>query len=188
MRIIRELPVLALFAVLLAGCASTNVGKEVFLDETKGTGVMVASLTKTTKFKMFAKLRGVDTTYKEAVHVTSEFVTSDWGCPFFGIIPEDKPCGRLVIMELPQGEYEFYSWEGSLSGGLGTFIVKPRQQFSKRFRVTAGKAVYVGNIHFSGIGEDTSMKVVDMRERDLALLYRKSPKIKPENVLIDILK
>ncbi len=110
---------------------------------------------------------------------------SDFGnLPMFRKIPADKPYGRVVIIELPEGEYEFYSWWGSNGKG----IMRPKEEFSLRFKVIAGKAVYLGNLHFWFQGHQWKMKVTDMRERDLPLLYQKNPSITPDLVVHDILQ
>lgn len=194
-----------LFFLLLNGCAARNIAREYSLDESKGTGIMLVSLTQAglpSSLNMFADLRGVDNDYKSAVAVTDIFFSADWRCPPFGISTEDKPCGRLAVVELPQGEYEFYSWHGGSGGGPGTVStsVQARQEFSKRFKITAGKVVYIGNIHFSIIlytkgllgipvrSPSYDMKINDMRERDLPLFYSKYPKITSDKILIDIIQ
>jgi hypothetical protein len=145
-----------LFILLLNGCAARNIAREYSFDEAKGTGIMLASVTQAglpSTFNMFADLRGVDNDYKSAVAVTDLFASSDWRCPPFGTSTEDKPCGRLAVVELPQGEYEFYSWHGAATTGpTSSRSVRSQQEFSKRFKVTAGKVVYIGNIHFSVSG------------------------------------
>lgn len=184
----------SLLAMLLGGCGTTNIGKEYSLDEAKGKGigVMLASMTQAglqSRFNMFVDLRGVDNKYNNKIPVTDAFVTSDWACPFLGTGTEEQPCGRLAVIELPQGEYEFYSWHGGAStGATSSVTVKSRQEFSKRFKVTAGKVVYVGNVHFSVSGGWYAMKIIDKRDRDLPLFSRKYPKITSDNIQIDIIQ
>lgn len=184
-----------LFTLLLNGCAARNIAREYSLDEAKGTGIMLVSVTQAglpSSFNMFADLRGVDNDYKSAVAITDIFfvLSADWRCPPFGTSTEDKPCGRLAVVELPQGEYEFYSWHGGSGGAPGTVrkSVRARQEFSKRFKVTAGKVVYIGNIHFSVSGGSYAIKIIDKRERDLPLFYSKYPKIPSDKIQIDILQ
>ena len=191
--------------LLLSACAASNVGTDYAVDETKGTGVLVASLTRSGQsgFNMFVDLRSLDGKYTNAVPVTDLFFPSDWGCPLFGEIPKEQPCGRLAIIELPQGEYEFYSWHGGSGGGPGTIRIDVRSvhEFSKRFKITAGKALYVGNINFAldtGFTKGLlglpvpkytyKMEITDKRDRDLTLLYQKNPKIVPSMVIVDTLQ
>jgi len=145
---------------VLFGCSAVNIATDYSLDERKGSGVAVVSLTRSglpSSFNMWVNIRGIDNNYKNSVPVADIFASSDWRCPFLGTATEDTPCGRLAIIELQQGEYEFYSWEGATGGGPGaiTFRVGSTTDFSKRFRVAAGKAVYLGNVNFSvGLGTE----------------------------------
>ena len=149
---------------------------------------------------MFVNLRGVDNKYQNPVPVFDAFASMDWRCPFLGTATEDAPCGRLAIIELQQGEYEFYSWGGQAGAGAGpvTYNVGSTNDFSKRFRVLAGKAVYLGNVHFAisfdaptftilSVRYPYRIKVSDMRQRDLPLFYQKNPSITSESVVVNIL-
>jgi hypothetical protein len=187
----------------LFGCRAVNIVSDFSLDERKGTGVAVVSLTQSglpSRFNMFVNLRGVDNNYQNPVPVFDFFASSDWRCPLFGTASEDAPCGRLAIIELQQGEYEFYSWGGQAGAGAGpvTHNVGSTNDFSKRFRVPAGKAVYLGNIYFAisfdaptfallSVRYPYRIKVSDMRHRDLPLLYQKYPNITSERVVVNIL-
>jgi hypothetical protein len=187
----------ALVIVLLNGCRAINVGEGYVLDSSKATGVMVVSLTQAglpSSFNMFMEIRGVGNEYKSQVPVTDAFASSDWKCPFLGTPSEAEPCGRLAIVELAEGVYEFYSWNGSSRVGALTQTMRAQSDFSKQFKITSGKAVYLGNVHFSvetgrafmGQGR-FAMKVRDMRERDLPLLASKNPGMTAEKIVINIL-
>jgi len=178
--------VLALGSVLLSGCAK-EVGGDYALDEGKNTGVMVASLTRSglgAGFNLFVRLRGVGHRYDSRVAVTDAFVSSDWGCPFALRIAEHEACGRLAVVELQAGEYEFYAWEGS----SGNTRIKSQQPFSKRFRITAGKAVYIGNMHLAVESYSYGVRVSDMRDRDLPLFHSKNPKVAQGTVLVELVQ
>jgi hypothetical protein len=195
-----------------------NIGEDYALDDTKGNGIVIVSLTHSGSplTSMFVDLRGVDNDYKAEVSIIEQqlfFVrkkTMDWKCPMFGKTPEDKPCGRLGIIELPQGEYEFYSWRGYKTETVGThphvtttlvkIAVWPPPEFSKRFRVIAGKALYLGNLHISVRKKWVmgrihpyreiryKLKIADMSERDLPLFYQKNPMITEDKVVVNILQ
>lgn len=222
-----SLSILFTVVLVLAYCAPTpkitrlkNIGEDYSLDDTKGRGVLIVSLTHsgTRVSSMFVDLRGVDNDFKGEVSSIIEKrlfferkKVMDWKCPMFGKTPEDKPCGRVAIIELPQGEYEFYSWHGyetkmvpSSGGGFtrmqSSVGVWPPPEFSKRFKVIAGKVVYLGNLHISTrekwrMGRFApykdfryTVKVADMRERDLPLAYQKNPKITADKVVVSILQ
>jgi len=172
-----------LLSIAFMGCGARNVGKAYSLDETKGKGVAVVSLTRSgyRASSLFVHLRGVDNDYRKQVPVTDLFASSDFGMgPLFGDIPADKPCGRLAVIELPQGEYEFYSFGGS--------NIWATTEFSMRFKVIAGQAVYLGNMHLSLQPRRYNIKTSDMCDRDLPLLYQKCPNIAPDAVVVNILR
>lgn len=52
--------------------------------------------------------------------------------------------GDLFVIELPEGEYEVYSWEV----GSGVANVRPTQPVSVKYKVERGKAIYAGNYNF----------------------------------------
>jgi len=186
LKIIRLNLAIIMLSVFLIGCGVRNVPKDYSLDDAGRKGVIVVSLTRSGMqviSEMYVKARGMDNDYKFVVAISSLITLSDFAkCAIS--IPEDKPCGRLAIIELPEGEYEFYSWKGS--GGNRRMWSK--EEFSLRFKVIAGKAVYLGNLNFWFLQTQWKMKVTDMRERDLPLLYQKNPSITPDLVVHDILQ
>jgi len=105
------------------------------------------------------------------------------------MVSETEPCGRLAVIELRAGEYEFYSWHGESGGAPGGFTMsaRARQDFSKRFTVRAGRAVYLGNIHFAVRGGSFRMSVADRQDWDLPLLRSKHPNIANDKVVVAIL-
>ena len=190
-----------LFVILLTGCAASNIKKDYLLDEKKGMGLLVVSLVRSGEgnFGMFADIQGVNNKYKNSVPVTDLFASSDWDCPMFGEIPKKKPCGRLAVVEMPKGEYEFYAWHGR----QGTnFTIESVKKFSKKFNINAGKATYIGSIHFIISRKETGESILgipvskptfdieirNMQDRDLSIFYKKHPNIANEKVQIKIIQ
>jgi hypothetical protein len=102
-------------------------------------------------------------------------------------ISSDDPVGRLVAFELPAGNYEFYYYRGDRSPGNRLYASKTF--FSLKFPVTAGYAVYVGNINFDFPGDNLyRMELLDKRERDLPLFYAKYLGVPRERMTIHRLK
>jgi hypothetical protein len=188
--------------ILFCGCGTTNVGSGYSLTPDSDSGLAVASLTLSgvsADYTLTTFLRGVDSDFDQSVPVLDASTSQDWDCPFFRVPTPGYPCGRLAVIELSPGEYEFYSWRAkatSRSAGTTTVIQPP--DFSRKFTVLAGKAVYLGNIHMSPKGPGPNKKspaqdnddliwILDTRERDLALLFDKYPKLSPDDVVVSIL-
>src|SRR5262245_24195956 len=100
-------------ALLLCGCAS----REAICDlpkDAKGSGSAIVSLTRSGLSAGYAielRLRGRDNAHKSTVRVTGSvvsnlFLSLDWDCPRIAV-PITEPCGRLAVLDLPEGEYEF---------------------------------------------------------------------------------
>lgn len=130
-----------------------------------------------------------------------------WGFPsdgYWSRYYEDGEKGQLVVAKLPAGDYELFSFYAAASAWGGTRTVRPAKPISHRFRVEAGEAVYLGNLHvrFTGdtgvvspqyvvvddkrIGVDVRLR--DSRERDLAEAVGRDPDLAPERVRVRLLK
>lgn len=190
--------VLTVVFALASGCRTVNVSSDYRLDSSKNVGLAIVSLTMAglpSGFNVFVNYRGVNVDHKSAVAVSDLFSSADWRCPFLGMATDENPCGRLAVIELQPGEYEFYSWRGESGGGPGSiqFTVRSTVDFSKRFKVIPGTAVYLGNVHFSidrrifG-GGSYQMLITDRRDRDLTLLHSKHPSITPDRVVVSLLE
>ena len=175
-----------IFLILLSGCAAKNIDESFTLDANKGTGVAVVSIVRSGigSFSVFADFKSIDGTYKNSIPITDLFASSDWECPMFGNIPYEKPCGRLAIIELPQGDYTFYAWHGSAGNAYTVHSTTP---FSKPFKIVAGKATYLGNIHFAIQYSAFKMIITDQQDKDLPLLYHKAPNITEQDIILNVL-
>lgn len=183
----------AILAVMALGCRTTNVDPGYTLREDGNSGVAVVSLTRAgglSDSNLFLEFRGVGHEFASSLPVTDLFASSDWGCPLFQQATDKDPCGRLAVVELPAGGYEFYSWSaGSFDAVSGiTRKAKPFEEFSKRFLIRPGEAVYLGNVHFSFRGGRFDMKVLDRQDRDLTLLRQKYPNLSSSQVRIRVLQ
>jgi len=191
---------LGLSPLLMGGYTGRSVAGD-SPEEAKGKGYVIVSLTRSGlrgPYVIEIELRGRGSSHMSTQRVAGGLLaSSDWPCPTFAPVPENQPCGRLAVLELPEGEYEFHSWHGTLTRAapLQPSRIQAREKFSKWFRVTAGQAVYLGNVnihvieecadgplHLAGSRVSYSVDVNDMQERDLALLYRKDPRFAPGTV------
>lgn len=158
----------------LAGCATFNVDKDYAFAGKTGTGLVVLSLTHSTPAATidYRSLGGNKTGAFMTGNVQDKM---DW----------DRPKGRLVVAELPVGQYEIHQWRSGHANV--TYTSKP---FSIPFTVTQGKAVYIGNV-FLDINELTGLyrvSVVDRGDRDIALLLERYKKLNQSDVVKGISK
>jgi len=196
-----KLSMAILLSVLLFQCGAKNVGKDYSLDDSQGKGLLVVSLTKSgiIGYNINAHFRDVNNQREFHLDVAPTFGL-DWKGPSLEearkdrYIPEDNPIGRLALLELPEGEYEFYKWRGNLSNT--SFWTN--KNFNKKFKVVAGKAVYIGNIHahFERTGNplipfrfpyELRTEITDESERDLKLFHQKCQKINSDQVMLEVI-
>lgn len=199
---VKKSMLISLFGLLVVFfTACQNVPTYNYLDATKGKGFVVISVTVSGEpiDTLSVYWRGVDNNYKGSIAGTNIFLKDDWNeSNSWDRITEDNFHGRLAVIELPQGEYEFYAHVAQLDFKEVSKIDTEDNEYSKRFEVIAGKAVYVGNMHFSfekkhkgGFafwGYLWKMEIDDMQERDLTLFYQRNPKITPDNVAVNIIQ
>ena len=92
------------------------------------------------------------------------------------------PAGRLIIQELPPGQYELFRYE-SRNGTLYS------DGFSYRFHVSPGVVTYIGGILLVSTSlMNNQFALVDASERDLALLKQKAPALANVNVKIGLMR
>lgn len=85
--------------------------------------------------------------------------------------------GRLAILRLPAGEYEFFAWRLRRAGALGSTEYGPPQNFSHRFTVAPGSATYLGQLDLRMDSKSAAVAVSDRRGRDFALIQQKMPSL-----------
>lgn len=195
------------FAVLMvvtmplnAGLSTRNISDDYQLGDHKGKGVVVYSITENCPSTLTIKIRGVSNRYKLDLAL-------DQGKK--GKLDWQYPCGRLLILKFKEGEYEIYSYvayedikKGRVSKAFSAptgssdsitiedeynrgGLVIPKNYFSKKFKIVAGKVSYGGSLHINRNIESktTTITSVDNKNRDLKLLYKKMPHFQPENIL-----
>lgn len=189
-------------ALLLTACATANIDSSYTLAEKKEEGLVVLSLSHEgiqpgeRTVWLYRKMAG---TVKDRVLSSDLRDALDW----------ENPEGRLVYFSLPPGYYEFYgagfvraganptpSWHIG-AGGAATannpwyagfdsvrYADLDSEPFSIPFEIKAGKATYLGNLHFVWDEAERKGKVVvfDRAERDLPLFQQRLPNIQPSQI------
>jgi hypothetical protein len=167
------------------------------------TGLAVVSLTRvgSVEFSLVLKLRGVGHDFSREVILDDGLVARDWSRLVFYTPPRmndfgragpEEPIGRLAVLELPPGDYEFHGWRGTspIWGKPGDDYALTTGDFSVRFSVQPGRATYLGNLtvvapnwvnadHYKG---EYRLEIGAPKERDLALLAKKYPRIPAETL------
>ena len=173
-------------ACFLAGCI-TAVGPDFQLKDDASTGVIAVSVTASGTIPRglaFQFRPAGDTSRSRGVLVFSTKDVVDWPIPDSGRTPVDQPPGRLAILEIAPGEYEFFRW----SGFSGAMRVESGTPFSKRFEVRAGEVVYLGNLHLITRDKKWVVSSSDRHDRDFPLLAKKLPNVPQERIVTRLLK
>ena len=164
---------LVLLTLLTASCSTFNVPLDSRLDSSVGKGLAVFSFTSQGALSNF-NLHYRDTSNGTEGAITQWTLkdTLDW---------EDVTRGRLVTMELPEGKYELYK--------LRAPHISSRGAFSIPFEITAGKAVYFGNVHVNLLARSLfTINISDESDRDISLFLSKYSNISKEDVVTMISK
>lgn len=99
------------------------------------------------------------------------------------IVEAGRPIGRVAALRLPAGDYELYDWKLVVPNQYGGNEFGPKRAFGYRFTIEAGRATYLGNVDLRMTEQDTyGITVENKAERDLALLEKKLPSMRAEDV------
>ena len=182
--------------LFFGGCGTLNVSRNYLLNEKSNAGIVVVSMTQSEDqfHYLWYHYRSIDNSIKGRIPGTHTELSNDWRIEKGN--PNKNFIGRIGIIELPAGEYEFYEWTGWISKSPMRWIISPTKLFSYKFKVIPGKALYIGNIDMRLNKENhilyieikrACLRIIDSRNRDLELIFNRYNNIKPENVIIDII-
>lgn len=89
-----------------------------------------------------------------------------------------KATGRLAVLRLLPGEYEFHTWQVREPSPYGETEYRPAREFVYRFSIKPGEATYIGrlNLHL-GSGNTERITANDRQAEDMSLLGQKYPAI-----------
>jgi hypothetical protein len=187
----------------LYSCATLNINNDYWLSEQNGEGLVVVSLS----YEGLAREDSPSWSYhclgsdeNLRIYARAARVPLDW----------ESPPGRLAVFALPAGSYEFYRcefaglssrtnrlvWRTGKSGAVTpnnpdyagfdtpSYTAIKAEPFIVRFEVSAGKAVYLGNLHLLWNEDERKGRVTvrDTSERDLSLLQQKFPQIERRQI------
>ena len=184
---------LAYIAILsLAGCATTrssnNIPSSYKLNSNSHNGLLLASVT------YHGSYSGYSMTYRKVGSSQSTNLTIGSGSTFVppGMMDWDIEKhglrGNVFAVALPAGEYEISSW--LVSSGYAS--IRPGNEFTIRFQIVPGQAVYLGNFHFirsSGFGgmiTDVDVGYSDESSRDIAIIKQKYRSVEASDIYMGI--
>jgi hypothetical protein len=152
-------------SIILTACATSNVASGYSMDAKSSKGILVLSLTANDEIdNFFLRYRNIQTSTQGAFSLHDFKNPADWVSPH----------GRLVVIELDEGPYEFYTWDSPHPARVSAL-----REFAIPFRVHPGKVTYLGNFHIDLSLAQRKYKFLqnDMQQRDIALLNKKYPKL-----------
>jgi hypothetical protein len=190
MAFVRSCAAIALTAALLASCALHDVGHDYVLKPGEPKGLAVAAFTfsgsslgsLTWTVHQVVGPKAPPTGEQQIVVFSSRSEGVDWPPPIGAPVPDTRLAGRLAVIELAPGNYEFTRWNGS-SGAYGLSSTKP---LAIRFKVEAGKATYIGDVHLFWENPKYGVKVFDRSQRDLDLLRKKVPSLTEDQIVTQL--
>ncbi len=165
---VRLLIVFAL-SISVASCASFNAPLDYKLNRASGKGLAVFSLTTEGVFNNFYIM------YRDRqggnvdgdISLFTRQTPLDW---------DSIEKGRIIILELPEGEYELYR--------VSNIHYSSLKFFSIPFDVKSGKIVYFGNVHVNIPNTDYfKYTVQDRSVRDLNLLFSRYKKLSRKDLV-----
>jgi hypothetical protein len=166
-----QIAALMLLAVACSG-PRQNAEAQYALDASTGKGLTAFSLGSTSD-NFTLRYWSLDEDSRGEVVAHSRKMPPDWAAP----------SSRLIFFELPAGKYEFYE---------GIDINGPMQErtapFSMPFQVVAGKVKYLGSIQYDRtlLASKHKMIISDLTSRDIPALLKKLPKIREDDVEVQL--
>lgn len=181
---------LLVLVVVAAGCVTSqsNVSPDFKLNASGTTGILAGSITYLGPYAGYrVSYRSIGNQSALGAIQTGEAVTL---LPRFsrGDTSLLGNPGDLFAIELPVGDYEFFTWHV----GSGYAHVRASTPFNIRFTVSAGKITYVGNFHFqitSRLGlmvTGAELNHYDFAERDVPLIKRQYPGLDSNEIQLAI--
>lgn len=168
----------AAIALAIWSCALPNEKSDYRLGDNVGKGLVVFSLSVEGSERVYIAFRQAGHVEHDVVYVNARGVKGlttnyDW----------EEPFGRLIYLELEEGEYEFYGWHPQYVCGwdLQCFSLSEKIRFS----VNPDTVSYIGNIHFEILLRDQAYKheIRDEFDRDVSLLTARLGNVTKDQVL-----
>ena len=198
-----KLCLLVALGMALGGCLVQELDPDDSFLPTAQDGLVVVSLTRTgvRQFDLLLWIRGEGFAFQRVVKLPDYGSRLDWhGAPERGPTPKNQPIGRLVVMELPPGDYEISNWLGQspMDGFYGDGYDIRSEPISLKFRVLPGEITYGGRVqlvlpdevnYLANLVPSTyRIETSDMQASDLTLLREKYPRVSADTVQVRLIE
>ena len=94
----------------------------------------------------------------------------------------DNPVGKMVVLRLPEGVYSLSNWSAEEKKATGKYSLSKKP--NRKFRVSNGRSLYLGNLHLQNSAQISSFFIMDNRSRDLSLFYKHYPRVQENKLLV----
>lgn len=151
---------LALAALALSACTSKNIKPDYQIPPGSRMGVLSVGITAQDEMPQFVwHFRRVGQTEAKEIAFHTVYDPLVWS----------NPRGRLVNLELPEGDYEFFDWT--------SFLTSPTAYFRIPFSIKAGRVTYYGRLHLHMRAFNYVVETSNHYAEDMALLRQQMPKL-----------
>jgi len=198
-----------LVVFVVTGCSIRNVKQDFSFKEGGDSGLLFMSVTQPQTGPINGALTKIDFDGVKKGSVTSLEESMFGGSPSFkevlkttsgkGLFGEDMQRdfedrrGRVILIELPAGDYGFFSWRSS-AGNVG---IRPSSTPPKvDFTIKNGEVTYAGNYHLVSLEGENIFRmtllagvypvVSDTYDRDLQVMHKNYPAMTGYKVNKDI--
>ncbi len=190
---LKKTTVISMMGILffLFGCSYGKISSDYVIEKNsdKGVAIMSFTISGTRDVPISLRYRQLKRNLGTSFGAIPFFEFSeelDWKYPKkISRIPRGEFEGRLVVFQLPPGDYEFHSL--SLPDGFDEAYWRFPDAFSFKFKILPQKAHYIGNVHlWIDYGHRSlwyELFHTNEAERDLALFHKKYPLIKKDEVV-----
>lgn len=188
----------SLLIFLFSGCATRNISKNYSQQQENQAGVVIFSITNSLskEGQSYLSTGGAEELtfrYQDVEKHKEAWVTTE---PTFNLLPSSSDFknihGKLIVIELKPGNYEFISWTIKTPGLGGARYISPEHMLPIPFKVKKHEILYLGELHLDMIAKKNmfGMSLVfganllakDSFDRDIKILQKEYPTINIQKI------
>ena len=174
-------------SILLVSCSVpiANISEQYRLKDNRGVVLLSLTASGECGFVFFTEIRELGSGSAYSIGMQDfgrerDWVKNDSKCPS----TPDNYFGKLVVIELPAGEYEIYQLEG-----LSKYEkIYAERELSIKFTVVPAKVNYLGNLHYHIKKKNFIYGVKNMMQRDIPLLISKYGQFDSQDIIVNLLR